>query len=87
MLVISYREHTANDYTWQQQMNVLVVGRQEILLSTIKRRKISWFGPMSADKIRCFRKSCDRERWKANIRAWTGQSLPLLLLIRDGVQP
>ena len=39
---VSYREHNANEYVWQQ-VNILA-GRQELLLSTPKRRKLSWFG-------------------------------------------
>ena len=42
MINISYREHTTNDYVWQK-VNILA-GRQELLLSTVKRRKLSWFG-------------------------------------------
>ena len=42
MLGISYKEHKTNEHAWQQ-VNV-TVGRQELLLSTVKRRKLPWFG-------------------------------------------
>ena len=42
MLGISYREHKTNEYVWQQVS--ILAGSQELLLSTIKRRKLSWFG-------------------------------------------
>ena len=42
MFSISYREHKTNEYVWQQ-VNILG-GRQELLLSTIKHRMLSWFG-------------------------------------------
>jgi hypothetical protein len=42
MLGISYREHKTNEYVWQQVS--ILAGPQELLLSTVKRRKLSWFG-------------------------------------------
>ena len=39
---MSYREHETNEYVWQP-VSVLA-GRQELLLSTVKRGKLSWFG-------------------------------------------
>ena len=36
---ISHKEHKTNEYVWQR-VNVLA-GRQELLLSTVKRRKFS----------------------------------------------
>ena len=42
MLVISYREHKTNEYVWKK-VNILA-RHQKLLLSTIKRRKLSWFG-------------------------------------------
>ena len=41
MLGKSYKEHTTNEYVWQQ-VN-LIAGRQQRLLSTVKRSKLSWF--------------------------------------------
>ena len=42
MLGISYREHKTNEYVWQKVS--ILAGPQEPLLSTITRRKLSWFG-------------------------------------------
>ena len=42
MLGISYREHKTNENVWQQ-VNILA-GDQEPLLSSVKHRKLSWFG-------------------------------------------
>ena len=42
MLGISYQEHKTNEYLWQH-VNI-IARRQELLLSTVKRPKLSWFG-------------------------------------------
>ena len=42
MLGISYREHKTDRYVWQDVS--ILAGPQELLLSTIKRCKLSWFG-------------------------------------------
>ena len=42
MLGISYREHKTNEYVWQEVS--ILAGPQELLLSIVKRRKLSWFG-------------------------------------------
>ena len=42
MLGTSFKEHTTNEYLWQQVS--ILTGRQELLLSNIKRRKLSCFG-------------------------------------------
>ena len=42
MLRISYRAHKTNEKVWEQVS--ILAGPQELLLSTVKRRKLSWFG-------------------------------------------
>ena len=42
MLCISHREHKTNEYVWQQV--TILPGPQELLLSTVNRRKLPWFG-------------------------------------------
>ena len=42
MFGLSYREHKTNEYA-SHQVDILA-GRQEVLLSIIKRRKLSLFG-------------------------------------------
>ena len=38
---MSYRERKTEEYVWQQAD--ILVGRQELLLPTVNRRKLSWF--------------------------------------------
>ena len=59
MLGISHREHNTNEYVWQQ---VSILARpQKILLSTVKRRKLSWLGHV-----------CPHDTLpKDNIKEWT----------------
>ena len=83
MLGISYREHKTNEYVWQQ-VDILV-RRQELLLSTFKRRRLSWFGHVcrhatlpkiilqgTVDGSCC--RGRPRKSWKGNIKEWTCQS-------------
>ena len=42
MLGISHKEHKTNEYVWRQ-VNI-PAERQELLMSTVKDRKLSWFG-------------------------------------------
>ena len=45
MLGIPYREHKRNECVWQQVDSLAGRrGRQELLLSSVKRRRLSWFG-------------------------------------------
>ena len=47
MLGILYTEHKRNDYVWQQVR--ILTGRDELVMSTIKRRKLSWFSHVCHD--------------------------------------
>ena len=84
MLGISYRENKTNEYVWQQVC--ILLGPQELLLSTVKRRKLSWLGHVcrndtlpkiiqqgSVDGRR--RRGRPRKSWKDKIREWAGQSM------------
>ena len=42
MLVVSYRQHKTNEYVWQQVS--ILAGCHALLLTTVRRRKLSWFG-------------------------------------------
>ena len=90
MLGISYREHKTNEYVWQ--LVDILARRQELLLSTVKRRKLSWLGHVCrhntlpniilqrrVDGSR--RRGIPRKSWKDNIKEWTGQSMSSLLRI------
>ena len=70
----------------------MLAGRHELLPSTVKRRKLSWFGHIcrhdtmlkiivegTVDDRRC--RGRPRKSWKDNIKKWTGQSLLSLLRI------
>ena len=91
---LSYREQKTNEYVWQQVS--ILAGRQELLLSTVKRRKLSWFGHMSVVMIhwrRLYvpkrtvdgsrRRGIPHKSWKNIIKEWTGQSMSSLLRIAD----
>ena len=41
MLGKSYRDHKTNEYVWQQVD--IIAGRHKLLLSAVKRLKVSWF--------------------------------------------
>ena len=89
---MSYRDHKTNEYLWKQ-VNILA-GRRALLLPTINRRKLSWFGhACSHDTLpkiiqlgktdRSHRRGRPRKTWTESIEEWTGQSMPLLLRIAD----
>ena len=86
LLDVPYRERKTNEYAWQQ-VNISA-GRQELLLSIAKRRKLSWFGHVCRHDtlptiilkgtVRCrHRRGRPRKSWKDNIK------LSSLLLIAD----
>ena len=90
MLGMSYREHKTNEYVWQQVS--ILAGPQELLLSTVKHGKLSWFGDVcrydtlpkiilkgSVDGRR--RRGRLRKSWKDNNKEWTGQSVSSLLRV------
>ena len=88
VLRISYLEHTTND--WVRRRVNFLVGPQEPLLATVKRRKLAWFGRVTRhdslskiilqDTLEGWRR-CDRQRknWMVNIKEWTSLPIPELL--------
>ena len=85
---MSYRDRKKNEYVWQQ-VNILA-RHQELLLSTVKRRKLSWFSHVrrydmlptiilqeTVDGSHC--RGRLRNSWKDNIKEGTRQSLSLLM--------
>ena len=91
MLGISCPEHKTTDYVWQQVS--ILAGPQEFLLSTVKRRKLSWLGHVcrhdtlpkiilqgSMDRRR--RRGSPRKSWKDNIKDWTDQSIDVIIAPR-----
>ena len=92
MLRISYWEHKTNDYVWQQV--IILAGHQELLLPTVKRRELSWFGHVcrhdslskiilqgTVDERR--RKGRPRKSWKDYIKECTGQSTSSLVRVAE----
>ena len=82
----------ASKRAWQQV--TILAGRQELLLSTAKRRKLSWFGHVCRHDTLLKtilegtldgggRRASPRKSWKDNIEEWTGQLMSLLLCIAD----
>ena len=75
----AYREHKTNEYVWQQVS--ILAGPQELLQSTVKRRKLSWFDHVcrydTLPKIILqgsvdgkHRRGRPRKSWKDNIKEW-----------------
>ena len=88
LLRISYKEHKTNDYVWSTVKNL--VGPQEPLLTTIKRRKLMWFGHhLRHDSLSKTilqgtveggrRRGRQTKSWVANIKDWTDMTMPDLL--------
>ena len=93
ILGISHKEHNTNEYVWKRVISL--AQRQELLLSTAKRRKLSWFGHVcrhdtlpkiiirgKVDGYGC-RTGRPRKSWNDNNKEWTGQSMSSLLRIGD----
>ena len=83
ILCISYTEHTTNE----QVRNIITqtIGLHEDLLSTVKRRKLQWYGHVSRhDSIAKTilqgtmkgkgKRGRQRKRWEDNIQEWTGMN-------------
>ena len=80
LLRISCLEHETNDWVWSK-INFLV-GPQEPLLATVKRRKLAGFGRVTRhDSLSRSilqdtleggrRRGRQRKRWMVNIKEWT----------------
>ena len=82
----------------QTNMQVdILTGRHKLLLSTVKRRKLSWFGRVCRHMMLFFvpkiiLQGASRwyssqpktvKSWKDNIKEWTGPSMSSLLRIAD----
>ena len=88
LLRISWREHKTNEYV-RKRMEELV-GPQETLLATVKRRKLKWFGHvtrhdslsktiMQGTVAGGRRRGRQRKSWGDNIKEWTAMTTPELL--------
>ena len=83
----SYLEHKTND--WVRRKINFLVGPQEPLLATVKRRKLAWFGHVtrhvSLSKTILQgtleggrRRSRQRKCWMDNVKEWTSLPMPEL---------
>ena len=84
----SYLEHKTSD--WVRSKISFLVGPQELLLATAKRRKLAWFGQVTRydslsktilrgtlEKGR--RRGRQKRCWMDNIKEWTSLPMPELL--------
>ena len=81
LLGISYRDHITNEEVKARIGNA--IGPYEDLLTTVKRRKLKWFGHVtrSSGQAKTIlqgtvqggrRRDRQRKRWEDNIKEWTG---------------
>ena len=84
LLGISYKDHITNEEVRRRIRKA--IGRYEELLSTVKRRKMKWYGHVTRASglaktvLRGTvwggrRRGRQRKRWKDKIRDWTGLEL------------
>ena len=88
LLNISYREHKTNQYVWDLVESL--VGPQEKLLATVKRRKLQWFGHVTRHDTLSRtilqgtveggrKRGRQRKSWSDNVKSWTEMTTPQLL--------
>ena len=81
ILHISYKDHVTNEKVRVKVQKA--IGPHEDLLTTVKRRKVQWYGHVyrSSDLAKTIlqgtvkrgrRRGRQRKRWEDNIREWTG---------------
>ena len=84
ILHISYKDHVTNEKVRVKVQKA--IGPHEDLLTTVKRRKLQWYGHVyrSSDLAKTIlqgtvkrerRQGRQRKRWEDNIREWTGLEL------------
>ena len=89
LLGISYHEHKTNDYVRKKIRDLM--GPQEPLLATVRRRKLAWFGHLTRHNTLSKtilqgtveggrRRGRQRKSWVENIKEWTDLTMPDLLI-------
>ena len=83
LLGISYKDHITNEEVRSRIRKA--IGPYEELFSTVKRRKMKWYGHVTRASglaktvlqgtVRGGRRGRQRKRWEDNIRDWTGLAL------------
>ena len=88
LLRIHYSEHKTNEYV-RQRIDILA-GKQEPLLTVMKRRKLAWFGHVNRhDSLAKTilqgtveggrRRGRQHKAWVDNVKEWTGETFNSLL--------
>ena len=82
LLGISYRDHITNEEVKARIGNA--IGPYEDLLTTVKRRKLKWYGNVTrsyglAKTILQGTVQGGRRRWEDNIKEWTGLECNIML--------
>ncbi|KAI8497134.1 hypothetical protein Bbelb_250830 [Branchiostoma belcheri] len=88
LLGISYHQHKTNEYVYQQVYSL--VGPQEAVMSTVRRRKLQWFGHLTRHNNLAKtilqgtlegkrRRGRQKKVWLDNIKDWTSLTVPQLL--------
>ena len=88
LLGISYRDHITNEEMKARIGNA--IGPYEDLLTTVKRRKLKWYGYVTRSSglaktvlqgtVQGGRRRCrQRKRWEDNIKEWTGLGWSIIL--------
>ncbi|KAI8502778.1 hypothetical protein Bbelb_194800 [Branchiostoma belcheri] len=88
LLGISYHQHKTNEYVYQQVYSL--VGSQEAVMSTVRRRKLQWFGHLTHHNNLAKtilqgtlegkrRRGRQKKVWLDNIKDWTSLTVPQLL--------
>ena len=81
LLGISYRDHITNDAVRDRIRQA--IGPYDDILTTVKKRKLKWFGHVSRSAARAKtilqgtvqggrRRGRQKKRWESNISEWTG---------------
>ena len=83
LLGTSYKDHITNEEVRSRIRKA--IGPYDEVLSTVKRRKMKWYGHVTRasglaktvlqDTLRGGRRGRQRKQWKDNIRDWTGLEL------------
>ena len=82
ILCISYKDHVSNEEVHAKIQQAIRL--QSDLLTTVKRRKLQWYGDVSCSSGLAKtilqgmvkggrRQGRQRKKWEDNIREWTGQ--------------
>ena len=86
ILCISYKDYVTNEEVRAKIQQA--IGPHEDLLTTVKRRKLQWYGHVSRSSGLAKtiwqgtvkggrRQGRQRKRWEDNIREWTGMELAM----------